>query len=164
MHFQYLYVGLPALDAVKYVGGDNWLGVALSALVQIARDRIAWLWAEAMRRLQTAPLTDQQRFLLAECVQAYLPLDDDQRREFERLIHTAPFQGVQAMNTTWYEKGVEKGRRDILRKQLTRKFGPLSANLLARLDQMTSSELEALSEALLTADSLADLGLETLSA
>lgn len=31
--FQYLYVGLPGLDAVEYVQGDNWLGVALSALM-----------------------------------------------------------------------------------------------------------------------------------
>jgi len=28
VHFEYLYVGLPALDAVQYVQGDNWLGVA----------------------------------------------------------------------------------------------------------------------------------------
>jgi hypothetical protein len=30
--FQYLCVGLPALDGVEYVQGDNWLGVALAAL------------------------------------------------------------------------------------------------------------------------------------
>jgi hypothetical protein len=70
IRFEYLYVGLPALDGVKYVQGDNWLGVALAALMRIPPDKVAWLGAEALRRLQEAPLSDQERFLLGECVQA----------------------------------------------------------------------------------------------
>jgi len=66
LRFQYFYVGLPALDAVEYVHGDNWLGVALAALMKIPKDRAAWLGAEALRRIQEAPLNDQQRFLLGE--------------------------------------------------------------------------------------------------
>jgi hypothetical protein len=68
VRFEYLYVGLPALDAVKYVQGENWLGVALAALMRIPKDHVAWLGAEALRRIQAAPLTDQRRFLLGECV------------------------------------------------------------------------------------------------
>ncbi len=45
--FQYLYVGLPGLDGVEYAKGDNWLGVALSVLMKIPPDRVAWLGAEA---------------------------------------------------------------------------------------------------------------------
>ncbi len=52
VRFEFLYVGLPGLDAVQYVQGDNWLGVALAALMRIPKDRIAWLGAEALRRLQ----------------------------------------------------------------------------------------------------------------
>src|SRR5437763_645467 len=96
IQFQYLYVGLPALDAVEYVQGDNWLGVALAALMRIAPERAAWLGAEALRRIQSAPLTDQQRFLLGECVQAYLPLDAEQQRACERLAATEPSPGVRA--------------------------------------------------------------------
>jgi hypothetical protein len=54
--FQYLYVGLPALDAVEYVQGANWLGVALAALMRIPQDRAGWLGAEALRRIAEAPL------------------------------------------------------------------------------------------------------------
>ena len=54
-------------------------------------------------------MTDQQRFLLGECVQAYLPLDEAQQREFERLKTSAPYEGVLAMNKTWFEQGMEKG-------------------------------------------------------
>jgi hypothetical protein len=110
IRFEYLYVGLPALDAIEYVQGENWLGVALSALMKIPLERVAWLGAEALRRIQEAPLTDQKRFLLGECVQAYLPLDEAQQREFERLLATETYHGVQAMNKTWYEKGVEQGQ------------------------------------------------------
>src|SRR5262249_48274923 len=35
VRFEYLYVGLPGLDAVQYVQGDNWLGVALAALMRL---------------------------------------------------------------------------------------------------------------------------------
>ena len=60
VHFEYLYVGLPALDAVEYVQGDNWLGVALAAMMRLPSDRVAWLGAEALRRISSAPLSDQQ--------------------------------------------------------------------------------------------------------
>jgi hypothetical protein len=49
--FRYLYVGLPGPDGVKYVQDENWLGVALAALMRIPPDRVAWLGAEALRRL-----------------------------------------------------------------------------------------------------------------
>ena len=75
VRFEYLYAGLPALDGVEYVEGDNWLGVALSALMRVPEERQVWLGAEALRRISAAPLTEQHRYLLGECVQNYLPLD-----------------------------------------------------------------------------------------
>src|SRR5439155_22872172 len=58
VRFEYLYVGLPALDGVKYVQGENWLGVAQSALMRVPKERQVWLGAEALRRISQAPLTD----------------------------------------------------------------------------------------------------------
>ena len=112
LRFKYLYVGLPALDALEYLQGANWLGVALAALMKIPKDRIAWLGAEALRRITAAPMSDQKRFLLGECVQAYLPMDEEQQRVFEQLVTGEPYMGVQAMNMTSYEKGAEHGKRD----------------------------------------------------
>jgi hypothetical protein len=168
VRFEYLYVGLPALDALEYVQGDNWLGVALSALMRIPREQAAWLGAEALRRIQEAPLTAQQRFLLGECVQAYLPLDPEQQREFERLLAAEAYRGVQAMNTTWYEKGLEKGlekgreegRRAVLRDQVEERFGRLSPAVEERLQQLSAEELVRMTKAVLRAQSLRELGLE----
>jgi hypothetical protein len=150
---------LPGLDAVKYVQGDNWLGVALAALMRIPAGQAAWLGAEALRRIQSAPLTEQQRFLLGECVQAYLPLDEEGQREFARLLETDTYRGVQAMNTTWYEKGIEKGRRESLREQLEIRFGPLMPEVLAHLERLPGERLQWLSKAILTARTLDELGL-----
>ena len=161
--FQYLYVGLPALDALQYVQGDNWLGVALSALMRIPKDRIAWLGAEALRRLTAAEVSERQRFLLAECVQAYLPMDDVQRRVFDRLVEAEPYAGVKAMNKTVYEQGKETGAietlRDMLREQLIELFGPLSLDVFARIESLPAERLRSLVKTVPRAKSLKDLGL-----
>lgn len=160
VRFQYLYVGLPSLDGLQYVQGDNWLGVALSALMRIPRERMAWLGAEALRRITEAPLTEQQRYLLGECVQAYLPLDDEQLQEFQELVTGESYRGVQAMNTTWFEKGLEKGYREVIREQLEERFGPLPSAVLERLQQLPVERLSTLARALLRAQSLRELGLD----
>jgi hypothetical protein len=161
VQFQYLYVGLPALDAIEYVKGDNWLGVALAALMRIPKDRIAWLGAEALRRIQAAPLNDQQRFLLGECVEAYLPLDDEQKREFEQLITTPPYQGVQAVNMTSYEKGVENELRAGVREMIEEQFGPLASETVVRLEQLPPERLRAIRKRIFKAKALHDLDLDS---
>src|SRR5438876_120949 len=105
-------------------------------------------------------LSDQKRFLLGECVQAYLPLDELQKREFEGLLSTETYKGVQAMNTTWYEKGIEKERRDSFQELLEEQFGPLSPAVLARVEQLPLDRIRTLRKAMLKAKSLADLGLQ----
>lgn len=164
VRFQYLYVGLPALEAVEYVQGENCLGWALAALMSKPHDRAAWVGGEGLRRIAEAPLTDQQRFLLAECVQGYLELDEEQRREFERLVAGKPYEGVRAMNKTVFEegmeKGVEKGQRRVLHEQLEERFGPLPAAVQQRLSEWPAERLATLVRAVVRAQSLRDMGLE----
>lgn len=68
------------------------------------------------------------------------------------------------MNVTWYEKGIEKGiekgRRDTLRELLEDRFGPLSPELLAKLENLPPERLQPLRKALLKAGTLLELGLE----
>lgn len=160
IRFQYLYVGLPALDAVKYVQGDNWLGVALAALMNMPKERIAEMGLDALRRIAEAPLSDQKRYFLSECVDAYLPLDEEAKRGLAHLVNTEKYSGVKAMNQTTFEKGEEQGRRNALREQMEDKFGPLPANVTERLQQMAFAELIPLCKAVLHAQSLSDLGFD----
>jgi hypothetical protein len=102
--------------------------------------------------------------MLAECVQAYLPLDEAQQREFERLLASEAYRGVQAMRATWFEegeaKGVVRGQRKTLALQLEKRFGPLNAQVRERLESLPAERLDELTCAVLQAKSLQELGLE----
>ena len=166
LHFEFLYVGLPRLDGLQFLEGENWLGVALSALMKIPADRKAWLKAEALRRLVNCPENAVRRHLLCECVQAYLPLEPPELQEFEQLLITPPYQEVRQMQATWYEqglaRGLEKGRqenREFIRVLLEERFGPLNADVLHRLESWPADRLNELGLGLIRGQSLQDLGL-----
>jgi len=169
--FHYLYVGLPGLNAEDYVKGDNWLGVALAALMRIPDDRIIALGQDALERISAAPVTEQRRFLLGECVEAYLPVHQQVIDEYrDRMIRTS-ITRVPPVNKTSYmtgkeegrEAGREEGRRialiELLEAQLESRFGPLSSESLARLRELPDDRLKQLGIALVSAGSLAELGL-----
>jgi hypothetical protein len=106
--------------------------------------------------LTEAPLNDQKKFLLAECVQAYLPLDEVQRKEYERIVAGEPYTKVKAMNQTVFEKGyksgVEKGRQDTLLRQGKNRFGAPSTDIESRIRAIHDVErLELLADRILIA-------------
>ena len=55
------------------------------------------------------------------------------------------------------EKGMEKGEALILQRQLTRRFGPLSSTLLARIAAADITQLEEWGDRVLDAPSLDDV-------
>jgi hypothetical protein len=165
LRFQYHYVGLPALTAEQYVAGSNWLGVALAALMRIPTERRVWLRSEALRRvLLESHETDYRKFLLQECVESYLVLDEPQRQQYEALLQTEPFQEIRPMMTTTYEKGVLEGeRRGTLRAVrlfLEARFGQLPPALLASLATLPQERLLALIPLAGKAEALDELGLD----
>lgn len=147
---------MPGLDAFDFLEGDNLLAVALTALMRCPRERKAELKAGALRRVATAPVNAARRYLLAECIQAYLSLEEPQLQEYEHLLRTEPYQEARTLNKTM----IELGRIEVLRRQLQSKFGPLTQTHLERLNEMTPEQLDALAIALLAAKTLAELGLE----
>ncbi|MBM3224403.1 MAG: DUF4351 domain-containing protein [Candidatus Tectomicrobia bacterium] len=176
VRFDYPYVGLPGLDAMRYLHGANWLGVALAALMRASPTQRAALGAAAWRRLLQCPENEYRRYLLCECVDAYLPVDDVQRQEFETLVLRDPDPGVQQMATTLLERMRQEGRqegqqegrqegtllgqREFVVMLLTERFGPLSPAVQAQIQTLSAERLAALGRALLTATSLQELGLE----
>jgi hypothetical protein len=61
LHFEYPYVGLPALEAESYVNGANILGVALAALMRVPDERRAELRAHALQRIGSSGENDYLR-------------------------------------------------------------------------------------------------------
>jgi hypothetical protein len=159
VRFNYAYVGLPALDAEQYVRQDNWLGVALSALMRVTNERKIEVAGEALQRIVHCPENSYRKTLLCECVNAYLPLDDDQQNQFENMVRHHPDQGVQAMQLGFLDHVEQRAQRKMLREQLEERFGPLPPAALARLDAWPGERLSELARALLSAASLDELRL-----
>jgi hypothetical protein len=65
------------------------------------------------------------------------------------------------LTTSWMERGIVQGRelgeRSLVIKQLTRKIGNLSPELLARVNSLSIDRVEALAEDLLDFTSMSDL-------
>jgi hypothetical protein len=147
LRFEYLYVGLPALNAIEYLETGSDLAAALTALMKVARDRIAYLAAEAMKRIAgSSSRTDQERFLLAECFQAYAPeMDEPTRAEYEKLLQGSDRDKVIAMNKTSYDEGIEKGREALVRlcrQMLSDRFGAVPPSVAQQLEKLPLDHLE----------------------
>ena len=168
VRFDYPYIGLPALDAEHYLRGDNWLGVALSALMRVTSERRTALGVEAWRRLVQCPENVYRRYLLCNCVEAYLLLDEAQRHDFEILLLTESDPGVRTMVTTLLDRARQEGQREgLLQGQqqlvlmlLEERFGLLSPQVYELVQALTAERLTELGRALLRAQSLRELGLE----
>ena len=158
--FRYLYVGLPGLDAVQYASGENWLGVGFSALMNAPHEQWPTISRTAVQRLASATMTEFQRFLLYDCFQAYVPLDEEGRQEFERLIMTEPFTKIVARNKTHYdlgleqgmergmeqglERGMEKALRDVATALLENRFQTVPESINAKMAVMNTVQLREL--------------------
>lgn len=163
LHFEYAYIGLPALDAEKYLTGENILGVALAALMRVSLEQRAGLKKRAFERLAKSPENDTRRYLLYECVDAYLRLEGPELSQFVAWLDRVADPEVKAMGTTFLGKAREEGeligQRKLLRLQLEGLFGSLSPLVLQRLEAMSREQLRDLALALHSAQTLEDLGL-----
>jgi predicted transposase YdaD len=61
------------------------------------------------------------------------------------------------ITTSWEEKGIERGQRSLILRQLTRRVGQLPETILAQVNELPIEQLEALGEALLDFTNLSDL-------
>ena len=94
-------------------------------------------------------------------------LDFDSLR-FEAEEYLVNYREVEEMEVTWADKMMEKGlkvglvegKRETLLRQLTAKFGPVSEESRSRVQALEPvAELDAYLERVLTANSIADMGL-----
>lgn len=158
------YVGLPRLDAMQHVQGDNLLAVALSGLMRVEDDQRARLKALAMERLGQANLTQKRLHTLLEIVEAYSPLHGPHLSDYNHLLLTEGFQMARQLAQTSFEKGREKGvidgERQYTRELLEARFGPLSEAVRARLEAWPADRLRELGLGLLQGKTLVEIGLE----
>lgn len=184
--FTYDAVGLPDLNADDYQTKDNPLAPALSALMRpSALGKVAQKY-QSLRAMAQSGVDEARLALLTNVVETYLILDAVERQRFEALISTPEGAEIKQMISIYEQRGIEKGieqgiekgieqgiqkgieqgvvrgKRETLLRLLERKFGALSERVRTRVEQITGTEeLDRLSDAILTSQSLADMGMET---
>ncbi len=167
LYFEYDYVGLPALPGADYLAQGNLLGQTLSALMHWPRQERARAAVEALERIVGSAEAPRRKMLLCDTVNAYAPLDDDQRVELVSLLREPKRKEVAMIGKTWFEEGVETGlekglhtgQRQLLLALLEEQFGTLSEAARQRLEAWPAEQLTDLGRKLLHAESLTELGL-----
>ena len=173
--FRFRSFSVSGCRAEEYLQRPEPLAWALAALMRRGR----WSRAEhrmaCFRRIAGAELPELQRFLLVNCVETYLQLSGRDAAEYERLAQRAENREVMAMEMTWADRMIQKGRmqgraeeraeaveslRSVVLHQLTQRFGPLPARARRRVERLrTQRSLRRIAEQVLVASSLRDLGL-----
>jgi hypothetical protein len=88
--------------------------------MRVPREKRVRFGAEVLRRLAVeCKENDYRKFLLTECIEAYLNLDEKQRLEFAELLQVEPYKEIQPMMMTTFEKGVAKGLEEAQRMMAT---------------------------------------------
>lgn len=166
--FRFITFGLSRSPAEEYLSRDEPLAWALAALMKPKMGR-GRLKLACLKRIVDAHLTDLQKFLLADCVETYIELDEHEAQIYDALVHEKEGKEIATMQMTWSENiraegqrlGDVRARRDILHSLLETQFGPLPAGVERKLDAIDSpDELRRLAIAVLSARSLKELGLE----
>lgn len=169
--FRFRVLSVSGCRAEEYLDRPEPLAWALAALMRPGR----WSRAEhrmaCFRRIADADLPDLQRFLLVNYVETYLQLSGRDAAEYERLAQRPENREVRAMEMTWADRMIQKGRlegraeavenlRGVVLHLLEQRFGPLPARVRRRVERLrTLRSLRGIAEQVLVASSLHDLGL-----
>jgi uncharacterized protein DUF4351 len=166
--FHYTSLGLAGHPAGDYLDRPEPLAWGLAALMHPGGQSRAELKLACLRRVARAELAELPRLVLVNWVETYLQLTPEEAAEYDALRALEGDREVRAMQMTWAEKleakGEAKGRatgaREVLLRQLRRRFGPLPAGVEQRLQEVSSlARLSRLADKVLDARSLEELGL-----
>lgn len=111
---------------------------------------------------------DARQAMLLDLIEKYLPLDQAEQQEFERLLGQPEAAEAKQMVTFYERRGMEqgleqglvRGKRETLLRQLRRRFGDLPPEAVARVEAIADeAELDACLDQILTAATLEEMDL-----
>ena len=164
LQFDYRVIQLNRLPWRRFVQQTNPVATALMAKMKMApRDRPR-VKLECLRLLATLKLDPSRSELIGGFVELYLKLSAEENRQFEReraKLMPEVEETNMTMWTSWgregYAKGEQEGKEGLVARQLSRRFGSLSSEGMARLNRMPADLLDELGVALFDFASLADV-------
>jgi hypothetical protein len=161
--FRFRAIQLNRLDWKEFAEKDNPVASALMTRMRIAAQDRPKVKLACIRMMLRLTLTDAQRALIKEFIDAYLQLTATERVEFEQeAAKLAPPEKERLMTimNEWeqvgLEKGLEKGLAPFLRL-LRRAAGDLSADTEQQIRKLSVARLEQLADASVAFSSAADL-------
>ena len=161
--FHYHSLGLSRASAAEYLARPEPLAWALAALMRPARGQSRpQLGLVCVRRIATAPdLSRHKQDLLFKCVWMYGRFENDEAKEFDRIMSRLEDEEVQEMKMSmaewWQKQGRKQGEVSFLKRQLRRRFDELPEGIDQRLEQASQQELEGWADRVLDAECLEDV-------
>ena len=134
---------MPELDAQKYLATGNPVAYALAPLMNRGNLSKAQLKAVCLSGIAQSNVTELQRALLAYFVDVYLPLSQEEEREFQQLIAEQEVTTMEFI-TSWERKGRIEGTlaalRGALLMLLREKFGQIPQTIETNVQSIESTE------------------------
>ena len=159
LRFDWPYIGLPRLDAERYIRKKNLLAVAFSVFMRIEPGRRGSHLARVLRKIARSSQPNHRKRMLAELAQKYLSLNAAEAEEFQERMATPAYEEAEHMAVTFFEQGIEKGTFNNALMLVDAKFGLTNA-IRDRIAAMSLTELQNLLRQLIDpAKTLEDLGL-----
>ena len=160
LEFNYRVVQLNQLNWRDYLNQRNPIASALMAKMQIAPEDRPKVKAECLRLLVTLRLDPAKMQLISGFIDTYLNLSESEEQTFRDEIGTIESEDkeeVMQIVTSWMRTGIQQGQASMVIRQLRHKFGEIDPELESQIQQLSSPQLEDLSEALLDFEQLEDL-------
>jgi hypothetical protein len=165
MDFNFLTIQLNRLDWRAFLTQRNPVAAALMAKMKIDPVDRPKVKVECLRMIANLKLDKARTFQLSGFIDNYLHLNPVEKQQFQVEVDKIKLpterEDVMELTTSWKEEGIVQGResatRIIVSKQLTRKLGNLSPELLSRVNGLSIDRVEALAEDLLDFTSVGDL-------
>jgi Domain of unknown function (DUF4351) len=161
LDFNFLTIQLNRLSWRDFLHQPNPIAAALMAKMSIDPADRPRVKVECLRMIANLGLDRARIFLVSGFIDNYLrlnPLEEERFQvEVDKIKLVKERENVMKITTSWMEKGRESGERALVIKQLTRKLGNLSPELLVRVNGLSLDRVEALGEALLDFTIMGDL-------
>jgi hypothetical protein len=148
LQFDYRVIQLNRLSWRRFLKQPNPAATALMSTMQIAPKDRAKVRAECLRLLLTLKLDPAKSEMIWSFVEAYLPLNAQEMRQYERVVaKLTPQEQESAMEliSSYKKEGMERVVLRLLRRQV----GELPAEIEKSIDQLQPEQIDALTDALL---------------
>jgi hypothetical protein len=166
--FNFRVVQLNRLAWRDFLDRTNPIAAALMTNMAMApgeQPRVKLACLRMLARLQLDPARER---LISGFIDQYLQLTIDQNKVFEAEIEQLVPQekeGVMELVTSWMQEGIakgllqgrEQGEREMVMRQLRKRFGTLDAAIVSRIESLNKDDIEQLGEELLSFTGHGDL-------